>query len=217
MGLRIAYTPSSGSIAASLPSRSVRVVSVLALGIHANGAQGKLWLRSRGLHFTETCARTLVLPQTLLADSDIVKVGVGPNEDASFLEKDYGLTVKSTLDLRFLAVTSGYQPRGLAKMAAEHFNITLDKRLHVICSDWEAPELSREQQDYAAKDALVAIELFRHFAAEIEPKAAAESAAGYVKRIIDAHCRNHLDQPFKESAKSTKSSADSTTTTDAKV
>lgn len=217
MGLRITYTPASGPIAASLPSRYVRVVSVLALGIHAVRSPGKLRLRSRGLHFTLTCARALALPQTILADSDIVKVGVAPIEDARFLEKDYGLTVTSTLDLRFLAVASGCKPGGLAKMAAEHLKVTLDKRLLVKCSNWEAPQLSREQLDYAAKDALVAVELFGHFAAKIEPKADAESAADYVRRIIDAHCRKNLDQPFKESVESTKSSADSTSTTDAKV
>jgi exonuclease 3'-5' domain-containing protein 2 len=48
-------------------------------------------------------------------------------------------------------------------------SVTLDKNWRIRCSDWEAQELSIEQIDYASKDALVAIELFKKFVNRIVP------------------------------------------------
>lgn len=100
----------------------------------------------------------------LLANGDIVKVGVVPMDDARNLARDYGLRVSGTLDLRHLARAGGRRPLGLAKMSLEHLAVTMDKDWRISCSDWEAPVLSDRQVDYAAKDALVAVELFRQFA-----------------------------------------------------
>lgn len=52
-----------------------------------------------------------VLPKTLLevlADGKILKVGVGCWEDASKLFHDYSVTVKGTVDLRYLALRHRY-------------------------------------------------------------------------------------------------------------
>lgn len=100
----------------------------------------------------------------LLANGDIVKVGVVPMDDSRNLARDYGLCVAGTLDLRHMAQAGGRRPLGLAKMALEHLAVTMDKDWRISCSDWEAPRLTDRQVDYAAKDALVAIELFRLFA-----------------------------------------------------
>lgn len=52
-----------------------------------------------------------VLPKTLLevlADGKILKVGVGCWEDVSKLFHDYSVTVKGTVDLRYLALRHRY-------------------------------------------------------------------------------------------------------------
>lgn len=100
----------------------------------------------------------------LLADERICKVGVVPLDDARHLARDFGICVVGTLDLRHMARARGQRPLGLAKMAAEQLAVTMDKDWRISCSDWERSELTARQVDYAAKDALVAVELFRQFA-----------------------------------------------------
>lgn len=84
-------------------------------------------------------------------------------DDAKNLAKDYGVCVASTLDLRHLARHYGHKTEGLAKMALQHLNVVMDKDWRISCSDWEATTMTARQIDYAAKDALVAVELYRHF------------------------------------------------------
>lgn len=107
--------------------------------------------------------KVLLNVQELLENDNILKVGVVPLTDANHLANDYGITVGSTLDLRFMARHFGHKPEGLAKMSLHHLNVTMDKDWRISCSDWDAETLSPRQIDYAAKDALVAVELFRHF------------------------------------------------------
>lgn len=86
---------------------------------------------------------------------------MAPFEDANYIAKDYGVCVGSTLDLRFLAVMAKCEPHGLAKLSQEHLNIKLNKDWRIRCSNWEARDLLPKQIDYAAKDAQVAIEIFK--------------------------------------------------------
>lgn len=139
-------------------------------------------------------------------------MGVAPDGDAKFLASDYGVCVASTFDLRFMAVMSGCRPGGLGEMSKNYINVMLDKNRGITCSDWEAPQLSPKQLDYAVKDAHVSVELFRRFATKIAPKPFSENTTAYVKRIIDEHCSIYLDQPFSGNGKITKSSTDSNAT-----
>lgn len=101
--------------------------------------------------------------QELLENNDILKVGVAPMDDATYLARDYGVCVASTLDLRHMARHYGHKTEGLAKMALQHLKVTMDKDWRISCSNWESATMTPRQIDYAAKDALVAVELFRHF------------------------------------------------------
>lgn len=148
----------------------------------------------------------------MLEDSDIAKVGVSPSGDAKFLARDYGVCVASTFDLRFMAATCGCRPGGLGKMSKDYLDVKLDKNWRVTCSDWEAPKLSPQQVDYAAKDAHVAIELFRRFAAKIEPKSYSMNTVTYVKRIIDKYCFPYFDQAFNGSRNITSRTTSSSAT-----
>lgn len=113
------------------------------------------------------------IPKTLrelLENDDIVKVGVAPRGDAQILSHDYGVGVASTLDLRFLAVLAGRKPAGLAKMSKSILNVELDKHWRLVCSDWEAKQLSEKQILYAANDALTAVEIFKTLSKDLRPR-----------------------------------------------
>ncbi|TRY69122.1 hypothetical protein TCAL_04110 [Tigriopus californicus] len=96
-----------------------------------------------------------------LSDAQILKLGVGINEDARKLERDYGLSVRGCCDLRHWV--QQFRPhlrrRGLAGLAYAFLGVTMDKDWRVRASNWENPELTPEQIKYAANDALVAINI----------------------------------------------------------
>lgn len=133
----------------------------------------------------------------MLEDEQIIKVGVAPSGDATYLAKDYGVCVASTLDLRFLAAQSQCRAGGLAKLSEDHLNVKLNKDWHIRCSDWEANTLNKVQIDYAAKDAHVAIELFKVFAEKLKPRPFWMNTKKYTDEIIDKHCFRYLDLHFK--------------------
>lgn len=101
--------------------------------------------------------------KNLLEDYRIIKVGVVPLDDAKYLKNDYGLNVTSTLDLRHLAEKCKFKPAGLGRMSKAHLNVVLDKNWRLACSNWENGKLTEQQIMYAAKDAHVAVELFKVF------------------------------------------------------
>lgn len=131
--------------------------------------------------------------QELLEDDDIIKVGVAPQGDAGYLVQDYGVCVASTFDLRYMAAMTGCRPGGLGKMSEDYLKVKLDKNWRIRCSDWEAPTLSEKQLDYAAKDAHVAIELFKFFAARLQAKKLFEKETTYVQHIINEYCFRFFD------------------------
>lgn len=108
--------------------------------------------------------------RAILEDEDIVKVGVSPQDDAKYLSHDYAVGVASTLDLRYLAFEAQIKGEGLGKMSKSLLDIELDKDWRIRCSDWEQPELTEKQIQYAANDAFVAIELFKKILDLIVPK-----------------------------------------------
>ncbi|XP_013099170.1 exonuclease 3'-5' domain-containing protein 2 [Stomoxys calcitrans] len=106
----------------------------------------------------------------LLEDENVLKVGVDPNGDAKKLCHDYGVGVASTFDLRFLAAMTGRKPGGLANLSKAVLNVHLDKNWRIVCSDWEATELTKTQLHYAANDAMVAVEIFKILSKELFPR-----------------------------------------------
>ena len=48
----------------------------------------------------------------------------------------------------------------LSALSQQILGITMDKDWKIRCSDWEAPQLSQRQIEYAANDAIVAIQIF---------------------------------------------------------
>lgn len=128
--------------------------------------------------------------RSLLEDPDIIKTGVACTEDGNYLLQDYAIKVNGTFDLRFLALLTSHKAEGLAKLSKNVLNIELNKNWRVTCSDWEAPTLTPDQIDYAAKDAFVAVEIFKKLYASIRPIVNNQSILQF--------CDNYTDISFKQ-------------------
>ncbi|XP_062351789.1 exonuclease 3'-5' domain-containing protein 2 isoform X3 [Cinclus cinclus] len=145
------------------------------------------------------------LPKTLLdimADSAVLKVGVGCWEDACKLFHDYGLPVKGSMDLRYLAMRQRkdllHNCLSLKSLAEKVLNFPLDKSPHVRCSNWEAEELTQDQVLYAARDAQVSVALFFHLLGFTSLPAASEgenSVTAWEK--ARGKCHGLVDVPFR--------------------
>ena len=104
------------------------------------------------------------IPNTLkevLARQDVFKVGVAVLDDSKKLITDFGIDVVSCVDLRHLMVR--YRTHegklGLEALAFMVLGVKLDKDWKLRAGDWEAETLSIRQVEYAANDALVAINI----------------------------------------------------------
>ncbi|XP_061198481.1 exonuclease 3'-5' domain-containing protein 2 isoform X1 [Neopsephotus bourkii] len=144
------------------------------------------------------------IPKTLLdimADSAVLKVGVGCWEDACKLLHDYGIPVKGSVDLRYLAMRQWKDlPHclSLKSLAEEVLNCPLDKSPHVRCSNWEAEELTPDQVLYAARDAQVSVALFLHLLgfASLPAISQGENSLAVWEKAV-SKCRGLVDIPFR--------------------
>ncbi|XP_053330562.1 exonuclease 3'-5' domain-containing protein 2 [Spea bombifrons] len=107
------------------------------------------------------------IPNTLcdlLADSRILKVGVGCYEDSVKLLGDYGLSVQGIVDVRYLALRHRrdifQNSLSLKSLSETVLSFPLDKSFQLRCSNWDAEEFSEDQVLYAARDAQVSVALF---------------------------------------------------------
>ncbi|XP_062974919.1 exonuclease 3'-5' domain-containing protein 2 [Elgaria multicarinata webbii] len=157
------------------------------------------------LRLPQLTAGGQVLPKSLLdilADGGILKVGVGCWEDACKLLHDYGVTVKGIVDLRYLAMrqSKALPPNGLSlkTLAERMLNCSLDKSLHLCCSDWEVEQLTHEQIAYAARDAQVSVALFLHLLRlpSLPHAAGSEHALPSWEKVLKK-CQGLVDVPFK--------------------
>lgn len=122
----------------------------------------------------------------------MLKVGVSPQDDAKNLLTDYNISMKGTLDLRHLALYLNRQPQGLSKLSKEFIGVELNKSWRIRCSSWDSATLTSAQIDYAAKDAMVAIEIFKKMF-EIYGTRTGEIGLGSFMEV--AH--GYHDRPFK--------------------
>lgn len=150
---------------------------------------------AEGLCALIRCSKLAKIPTELrdiLEDPEIIKMGVTPSTDAKYLLQDYAIKMNGTFDLRFLALAANRPVEGLGKMSKSILDIEIDKDWRVRCSDWDATKLSDKQIDYAAKDAFVAVEIFKKLYREFMP-----SSAKTDKDSILRFCDNFSDRVFK--------------------
>ncbi|KAJ8735084.1 hypothetical protein PYW08_014334 [Mythimna loreyi] len=138
----------------------------------------------------------------LLEDETIYKVGVAPADDGKYLSHDYGVALKSTLDIRHLAKLNGFEAGGLATLSSTLLGAVLDKSWRIRCSDWEAEEMSQRQVEYAAIDAHVAIRIFAILLEKLGKKETVLSwvfgtGGPSVWARLDEHCSQYADVHFK--------------------
>ncbi|XP_072283836.1 exonuclease 3'-5' domain-containing protein 2 [Pyxicephalus adspersus] len=139
-----------------------------------------------------TIPRTLL---TLLADGDVLKVGVGCREDASKLLIDYGLSVKGIVDIRYLAMRQRrdlfQNSLSLKSLSETILCYPLDKSFQLRCSNWDAEEFTQDQVFYAARDAQVSVALFLHLLGFFTTNSSPHWGSMLSK------CQGLIDVPFK--------------------
>ena len=95
----------------------------------------------------------------VLADTSVVKVGVGIQDDADKLQADWAITVNGAVD-----IGAGMSLKRVVHRAT---GVVLKKEKRISLSNWEQDTLSREQIIYAGLDAWSAAEAFVASSAEI--------------------------------------------------
>ena len=95
---------------------------------------------------------------TLLSDPNIVKAGVAVDDDIKGLQKLSPFKAESFVDLAQMAKENKITKFGLRALAAILLGKRLSKKAKI--SNWEKPELSPAQIDYAACDGVVGYEIY---------------------------------------------------------
>ena len=101
------------------------------------------------------------LPQhlaSILANPDIVKVGVAIHDDIKALQTLRGFTPAGFIELQEMVKEYGITDAGLKKLSAIILGSTISKRQQV--TNWENPVLSQAQKVYAATDAWVCLKIY---------------------------------------------------------
>ncbi|XP_029649565.1 exonuclease 3'-5' domain-containing protein 2 [Octopus sinensis] len=102
--------------------------------------------------------------KSLLADSSILKIGVGISVDVGNLRIDHDLHIRGYLDLRnvlpFIPTQYSVTSYSLMNLAKAIINVDMFKDKSITLSNWESEELTKEQMHYAALDALVGVTIF---------------------------------------------------------
>lgn len=89
----------------------------------------------------------------------ITKYGVALRDDLRDLKKIKPFIPKSFVELNHLVKEIGIESNGLRKLAATILGFRISKSAQV--SNWEAPQLTLKQKQYAATDAWVCLEMFQ--------------------------------------------------------
>lgn len=100
--------------------------------------------------------------QALLADRNVIKVGVGISTDAAFLKEKFNeLVTQGCFDLRHLARMCNIysEKESLGGLTKSLLDVELKKDIILDCV-WENTNLKDSWIQYAALDALVGVRIF---------------------------------------------------------
>ncbi len=97
--------------------------------------------------------------KSVLENREVVKVGVAIRDDIKVLQRTFGFTPQGFVELQDLAKHKGLKNFGLKGMTDEVLQAMLSKQFKM--TNWEARELSPQQQLYAATDAWVGLAIYR--------------------------------------------------------
>lgn len=100
----------------------------------------------------------------LLADKNVLKVGLSLHDDFMMLRKRNELfSPGNYIDLQDYAKEMGIEDMSLQKLYANVFHKRISKAARL--SNWEADVLSESQKQYAATDAITCIQLYKELKA----------------------------------------------------
>ena len=103
----------------------------------------------------------------LLEDDKIIKIGTGLKGDNEALFKQFGLRLKSTIDLEnVFKKLSSVNQIGAKKAASIILNEKLQKSKNISRSNWENTDLSDGQIKYASEDATVVYDVMNRILEE---------------------------------------------------
>ncbi|MBN2347405.1 MAG: 3'-5' exonuclease domain-containing protein 2 [Bacteroidales bacterium] len=94
----------------------------------------------------------------ILKNKNIIKIGVAIKDDLKTLKKLHHFTPANFIDLQSFVKDFGIEDNGLKKLVANILNFRISKQQQT--SNWESPELTQAQIEYAATDAWVCLEIF---------------------------------------------------------
>jgi len=98
---------------------------------------------------------------SILGDENILKVGVGIEEDASKLRRHRGLVCEGMTDIqKMVQTTERGQQFGLKALAQRFLGIELEKSKRITMSNWENFPLTLRQIEYAALDAWAGVKTY---------------------------------------------------------
>jgi len=115
------------------------------------------------------------LPREIISvfeNRNIVKAGVAIHDDIKALQKITPFTPTAFIELSTMAKASGLLVESVKKLAGLLLGFRISKTAQT--SNWEAATLSEKQLEYAATDAWVCLEIYRHLKAMPLPVAGNE-------------------------------------------
>ena len=94
----------------------------------------------------------------LLANCEILKIGVGIRDDIKALQRLGGFVPAAFLDLQTFVEQYGIEEKSFSKLMAIIFHVRISKRQRT--SNWELPKLTDQQIRYASTDAWGALRMY---------------------------------------------------------
>jgi len=110
------------------------------------------------------------LPQEIVSifqNSEIIKAGVAIRDDIKALQKVSRFHPASFIELSAMAKASGLQVESVKKLAGLLLGFRISKSAQT--SNWEAANLTEKQLEYAATDAWVCLEIYKHLHRNFNP------------------------------------------------
>lgn len=96
--------------------------------------------------------------RSLLSNPDIIKAGVAIHDDIIGLQRLFDFKPDGFIELQDYVKKFGIEDNGLKKLSANILGFQISKRQQT--SNWEVPQLSQAQIEYAATDAWVCYEIY---------------------------------------------------------
>jgi ribonuclease D len=109
----------------------------------------------------------IVFPKELgdfLSDKSVKKIGLALKDDFNGLNKHLRFKPENIVDLQSIVKSYGILELGLQKIFAIVFNQKISKSQRL--TNWESPELTEQQQRYAATDAWAALMIYKQLMKE---------------------------------------------------